>query len=77
MLKLLAALKYRTMIMAVIQFVEHTLPDDAPGTRKLDAALKALIKMDAGVAKLVPEVTLLITGAKEVYNTARADFEAA
>jgi hypothetical protein len=73
MLKLLAALKYHAMIMAVVQFVEHTLPDDAPGTRKLDAALKALIKMDAGVAKLVPEVTTLIAGAKEVYNQAKAE----
>lgn len=77
MLQLLAALKYHAMIMAVIQFVEHTLPDDAPGTRKLDVALKALIKMDAGVSKLLPQVTLMITGAKEVYNSARADASAA
>ena len=76
MLKLLAALKYRAMIMAVIQFVEHTLPDDAAGTKKLDVALKALIKMDAGVSKLVPEVTLLIAGAKAVYNEARAEVAA-
>jgi hypothetical protein len=75
MLKLLAALKYHAMIMAVVQFVEHTLPDDAPGTRKLDAALKALIKMDAGVTKLIPEVTTLIAGAKEVINQAKAEVQ--
>ena len=66
------ALKYRAMVMAVVVFVEHTLPDDFPGTKKLDIALKALIKMDAKISKLIPEVTTLIAGAKDVYNSAKA-----
>jgi hypothetical protein len=74
MLKLLQALKYRAMIMAIVQFVEHTLPDDMPGVRKLDIALKELIRLDAGVEKMVPEVTLLIGMAKGVYNAAKAEF---
>jgi hypothetical protein len=77
MLKLLAALKYRAMIMAIVQFVEQTVPDDMPGTKKLDIALKALIKMDAKIESLVPEVTTLIAGAKAVFNEAKSAVDAA
>lgn len=72
MLKILAALKYHAQIMAVVQFIEATVPDDTPGLRKLDMALKALIRWDAKIGEVVPEVTQLIAGAKAVFNEVKS-----
>jgi hypothetical protein len=66
--RIIVALRYRAKVMAVVAFIEASVPDDYPGTKKLDMALKALIKWDAKIEGLLPEVTELITGAKLVYN---------
>lgn len=72
MFNLLLLLKYHASIMAVVQFVEATVPDDMPGTKKLDMALKALIATDQKFSKMVPELTSLIGLAKSVFNQARS-----
>jgi hypothetical protein len=71
MFNFLMLAKYHATVMAVVQFIEATVPDDLPGTKKLDMALKAIIATDAKLKNAVPQLTGLIGLAKAVYNQAR------
>lgn len=72
---LINAWKLRAKIMSIVHFIELTVPDEMPGTQKLDIALKRLIAWDKKVESMLPHVTELIADAKAVYNEARAKME--
>lgn len=64
--------KLRAKVMDTVHLIELAVPDDFPGTKKLDIALKRLIAWDKRVEGMIPRVTELIADAKAVYNEAKA-----
>lgn len=68
----LLVLKYHTEIMAIVRWLEQVVPDDVPGVKKLDMALKAVIAVDDKLANAVPELTKAFSLAKGVYNAAKS-----
>lgn len=75
---LVAAQKLRMRVIAAVTTIEALVPDDTPlpGPKKLDIALKSLLRWNAKLAGREVELTEMIADVKSIYNDVRSATEA-
>lgn len=69
---ILSLMKYWDLFIQVVTMIEQAVPDNTPGTVKLDMALKTLIRWNAELANFGPDLDKMVSFAKIVYTTLNA-----